>query len=124
MSPVTRRLGLVVVIVLAVSGLLALIAVAPATSTVTVQNVDGPPVLVQVAGLPPFRVDCPGHETIQVPHRNLVPGDVTVSDARTGALMREVAIWADIELLIRGRTVWTVEPNSLASGGPASQGCL
>ena len=124
MLPVTRRLGLVVVAVLAISGVLALIAVAPTTSSVTVQNVDGPPVSVQVAGLPPFRVDCPGHETIEVLHRNLAPGDVVVSDARTGVLLREVRIWADIELLIRGRTVSTMEPNPLVPAGPASQGCL
>ena len=124
MLPVTRRLGLVVVTVLAISGVLALIAAAPTTSSVTVRNVDGPPVSVQVAGLSPFRVSCPGQETFQIPHRNLVPGDVVVSDARTGALMREVSIWADIELLIRGRTVSTVEPNPFAPAGPASQGCL
>ena len=113
------------VTVIAVGGA-AFFAVAPAPpAAVIVQNVDGPPVSVEVTGLPPVTVNCPGHQTISVPRRNLVPGDDVLADARTGVVLSEVWIWSDIELLIRGRTVLTVEPNPLAPSGPRSTtGCL
>jgi hypothetical protein len=125
MVPVTRRVALVIVALTVLAAVDAVVfAIAPAPpAAVIVRNVDGPTVSVEVAGLPPATVKCPGYQMISVSHRNLVPGDVVVADARTGVVLREVPIWGDIGLLIRGTTVLTEEPNPLAPSGPPSTTC-
>ncbi len=119
MLAVVRRLALVIGIV----GLLALVSALVIPASVIVVNVDGPPVSVEVAGLPRVMVDCPARQTIQVPRLNLVPREVVVTDARTGVVLRKATVWRDTELLIRGTTVLTGEPNP-PSSGPVSRGCL
>ena len=122
----TRRPGLVIVTVtvLAVGGAVGFAAAPAPAAFVLVQNVDGPPISVEAAGLPPVTVNCPGHQTISVPHRNLVPADLVIADARTGVVLREVLIWGDIELLVRGRNVLIGEANPGPSGPPSMTGCL
>jgi|SRR5665213_2179384 len=119
MLAVVRRLALVIVIV----SLPVLVAALVIPASIIVVNVDGPPVSVEVAGLPRVMVGCPGRQTIHVPQLNLVPREVVVTDARTGVVLRKATVWRDTELLIRGTTVLTGEPNP-PSSGPASRGCL
>ncbi|HKV87192.1 MAG TPA: hypothetical protein VJT78_04275 [Candidatus Dormibacteraeota bacterium] len=105
-----------------VLGLLALVSVAATTGQVIVANVDGPPVLVDVAGMPRVGVECPGTQTINVPLLRVVARTVVVTNARDGSVLKRISINWDTAIVIRRDGVNYGVPGS--SYGPAPvKGC-
>lgn len=110
-----------VAIGIGVVAVLAGLALVLSPARLVVADIDGPPVQITVAGVGDVSLGCNTTKTFVIPLFHIVSRDVTVSNARTGSVLRRLTLTGDVVVLVRRDAVLYGAPT--ASYGPAPVGC-